>query len=88
MGNGYNGTVSVGGLFKPEQVNNIKGTLNRISSGLTLNITNIPAYVSSIRLRAEQLVTAVKAADGTPVQWQVVGDTGVRTLGLLAPRIR
>lgn len=85
MGNGYNGTVSVGGLFKPEQVNNIKGTLNRISSGLTLNITNIPAYVSSIRLRAEQLVTAVKAADGTPVQWQVVGDTGVRTLELLAP---
>lgn len=85
MGSGYNGAVLVGGLFKPEQINNIKGTLTRISSGLTLNITNIPAYVTSIRLRAEQLVTAVKAADGTPVQWQIVGDTGVRTLGLSTP---
>ncbi len=85
MGNGYNQSALVGGMFRPEQINNIKGVLNRISSGLTLNISNIPAYVTSVQLSAEQLVTAVKATDGTPVQWQTAGDSGIKVLGTMTP---
>lgn len=85
MGNAYKQSTLVGGLFKPEQIDNIKGVLNRVSAGLTFSITNIPAFVTSIRLRAEQLVTAVKVADGSPVQWQTAGDAGVKLLGSATP---
>lgn len=82
---GYMNGQSVGTSFKPEQINSIRGTLNRIVSGFTLDINNIPAYVTSVSLSAEQLVTATKATDGTPTLWQTAGDSGVKLLGSKTP---
>lgn len=85
MGSGYKNGILVGQTFKPGDINNVKGLLSRKSSGLTLDITAIPAFVKSISLSAEQLVTAIAAVDGTPVQWQTAGDAGVKLLGTLTP---
>lgn len=54
------------------------GTLKRLVSGLTLEVTNIPAYVNSMTLIAEQLVTATRATDGTALAWQTAGDSGIK----------
>ena len=75
----------IGTSFKPEQVNSIKGTLKRIVSGFTLDITNIPAYVTSISLTAEQLVTASRATDGIPTLWQTAGDASSKLIGSRTP---
>ena len=48
FGNGYQGTTLVGPVFKPSQINYVTGTLKRLVSGLTLEVTNIPAYVNSM----------------------------------------
>jgi hypothetical protein len=85
MANGYNHSILVGGAFKPGLIDNIQGNLTRLSSGLTLDIVNIPTTVTSVSLRAEQLVTAISAADGTPLQWQTAGDASVKLLGTLTP---
>lgn len=85
MGSGYMNATVVGSVFKPEQVNNIKGELARVVSGFTLDISSIPNYVTSITLVAEKLVTASKATDGTPLLWQSAGDTGVKSLGTKIP---
>lgn len=85
MANGYNQSILLGGTFRPELINNIQGNLTRLSSGFTLDITNVPAYVTSISLTAEQLVTAINTTDGTPRQWQIAGDAGVKLLGTLTP---
>ena len=79
MAVGYMNGQSIGTSFKPEQINNIQGTLKRIVSGLTLNLTNIPTYITSVSLIAEQLVTATRATDGTPRTWQTAGDSGLKT---------
>lgn len=84
-GEGYMKAQLIGTSFKPEQVNSIKGTLKRIVSGFTLDITNIPAYVTSISLTAEQLVTASRATDGIPTLWQTPGDAGSKTIGSRTP---
>ena len=60
-------------------------TLKRIVSGLTLDITNIPAYVTSISLTAEQLVTASRATDGIPTLWQTAGDASSKLIGSRTP---
>ena len=82
---GYKNGQLVGTSFQPEQIDNIKGTLKRIVSGLTVDISNIPAYVTSVSLSAEQLVSATRATDGVPTLWQTAGDSGLKTLGSLAP---
>lgn len=85
MGAGYNQTALVGNSFKPEQVTYIQGTLKRIVSGLTIRITGIPAYVTSVSLTAEQLVTATRATDGTALAWQTPGDGSAKTFGSRTP---
>lgn len=85
MGSGYMNETLIGGVFKPEQVNNIRGNLVRLVSGFTLDISSIPGYVTSMTLVAEKLVTTSKATDGTPLLWQNAGDSGVKTLGTKTP---
>ena len=50
-----------------------------------LEVTNVPAYVNSMTLIAEQLVTATRATDGTALTWQTAGDGGTKTLATQAP---
>ena len=85
MGTGYMKGAFVGSKFKPGQVNNVQGTLNRIVSGLSLDISNIPSVVTSISLVAEQLVTSTIGMDGSPLSWQTAGDSGVKLFGSKVP---
>lgn len=85
MGNAYLNSTLVGNTFKPEQINQVQGTLTRVVSGFTLDISNIPGYVSSVKLVAEQLVTATRATDGMPLAWQTAGDSGVKLLDTKTP---
>lgn len=85
IGTGYLKTTLVGQTFKPSQVDNVKGTLTRLVSGLSLQVNNVPGYVSSMTLSAEQLVTGINVMNGTPLTWQTAGDNGVKTLGTKIP---
>lgn len=86
MGDGLmNGTL-VGSAFKTGQINSVHGNLKRIVCGFTLSIANVPAYVTSVTLVAEQLVTALRASDGIPLLWQTAGDTGIKSLVTLTPQ--
>ncbi len=85
IGSGYRSGSLVGASFRPEQIDQIKGTLQRIVSGFTLEINQIPEFVSSITLNAEQLVTAVQANSGAPLTWQTAGDNGVKSFGKQVP---
>lgn len=84
-GQGYMNGSLVGTTFKPGQIDRIIGNLNRIVSGLSLNITNIPTGIASISLVAEQLVIASQAFDAMPALWQLAGDSGPKTLGTQSP---
>lgn len=55
----YNGSVPVGAYFKPDQINLLETTITRISSGLNLEIANVPDSVTSITLIAETLVKGI-----------------------------
>lgn len=85
IGTGYLNATMVGQIFKPSQVNNVKGTLTRLVSGLSLQVSNIPGYVKSMTLVAEQLVTGIKVTDAVPLMWQTAGDGGMKTLGTKLP---
>lgn len=85
QGTGYKDGNIVGESFRPDQINSARGTLHRIVSGLTLELNQIPAYVSSVTLIAEQLVTATRATDGTALQWQTSGDGTSRTMAVRSP---
>lgn len=85
MGTGYMNGTAVGQSFRSDQINNITGTLQRIVSGLTLTLNQIPGYVKSVTLVAEQLVTATRATDGTALQWQTTGDGASRTMAVRIP---
>ncbi len=76
---------SLGAIFVAQDGIKLTGNLTRIISGLSLEVTNIPAFVDSVTLVAEQLVTAIKARDGVPTAWQTVGDAGNKILGKLVP---
>lgn len=82
---GYLGTSPMGNAFLPAQVDNIKGTLTRLVSGLSFQVTAIPGYVNSMTLVAERLVTGLRPSDATPLTWQTAGDGGLKTLGMAAP---
>lgn len=82
---GYLNGTSVGVAFKPAQVNQLKGTLKRIVSAFSLQVTNIPAYVNSLSLAAENVVTSTRITDGNALQWQTAGDGAQRTLGTVQP---
>lgn len=76
----YNGATLQGDTFKPENGMRLSGTLKRIVSGLSVTINNIPAYVTSISLSAENLTRVTKAIDGAPLLSQITGDGGNRVL--------
>ena len=85
LGNAYSGGVLQGTAFKPGQINYVQGNLARMVSGLSLDVTGIPGYVSSVTLVAERLVTASKATDGTPLLGQTAGDTGLKVFETQVP---
>lgn len=86
MGNAYSASgVSQGTAFKPGQTKYVTGALTRVVSGLSLNITGIPGYITSITLVAERLVTASKSTDGTPLLWQTAGDAGLKVFETQVP---
>lgn len=85
LGNAYSGSVLQGTAFKPGQINYVTGNLKRIVSGLSLSLTGIPGYVSSVTLVAERLATASKATDGTPLSGQTAGDGGLKTFETQVP---
>lgn len=85
QGTGYMNGTAIGTSFRPDQINSVSGTLVRIVSGLTLVLNQIPDYVKSVTLVAEQLVTATRATDGTALQWQTTGDGASRTLAVRIP---
>ena len=85
IGSGYLKTAIVGQTFKPLQVDNVKGTLTRLVSGLSLQVNNVPGYVNSVTLAAEQLVTGIRITDAAPLLWQTTGDSGIKTLGTKMP---
>lgn len=85
IGTGYFKGTLVGQTFKPTEVTNVQGTLTRLVSGLSLSVDNIPGEVESVTLAAEQLVTGMRITDAAPLTWQTAGDSGVKTLGTMAP---
>lgn len=85
LGEGYKNTTPVGTRFTPSQINHVKGRLQRLVGGLTLEIHTIPVSVSALSLTAEQLVTAARAFDGAPLAWQTAGDSGNKLLGTQTP---
>lgn len=82
---GYLNNIAVGSAFRPEQINQVTGTLKRIVSGFTLSVSNIPAYVKSVSLVARQLVSASKITDGSPLIPQSAGDGIARTFEAKVP---
>lgn len=85
LGIGYMNSTMAGPAFKPSQINNVKGTLVRLVSGLSLQINNVPGYVKSMTLVAERLVTGIRASDAAPLTWQTAGDGNFKTLGTRTP---
>lgn len=84
-GTGYLKNTMVGQRFKPSQVDNVRGTLTRLVSALSLQVNNVPGYVNAMTLTAEQLVTGIRITDATPLTWQTVDDSGTKTLGTKMP---
>lgn len=84
-GTGYKKELPVSTIFTTSQIDKIQGNLTRMVSGLTMSISNIPDFVTSISLEAEQLVTASIVKDGSPSSWQTSGDTGIKVLGNQIP---
>lgn len=86
------GDAAIGQSFSPQNVKTLKGTLQRLVSGVSLKITGIPAYVKSVTLSAEQLVQASAIAPaipsdtaGRPTVWQTAGDANNKVLATVAP---
>jgi hypothetical protein len=81
----YNGNVLVGDYFKPSEITNLRGTMKRIVSGLSIAVTGIPSAVLSVELLADNLTKAVKLIGATPTVWQTSGDFSSRSLGIQVP---
>ena len=81
----YNGATLVGTTFRPEQNYTLSGNLTRLVSGFSINITDIPTYVKSISLVAENLTKASKATDASIVLSQTAGDGGNRLIEKKTP---
>lgn len=84
-GTGYLKNVLVGQKFKPSQVDNVKGTLTRLVSALSLQVNNVPGYVNAMTLIAERLVTGIRITDAAPLAWQTDDDSETKTLGTKKP---
>lgn len=77
-----NNGIPLGTTFTTEKQTsiNLNGTLKRIVSAISIEITDIPLFVNSITLVARQMVKAVKAVDATPTIVQFDGDGENRTI--------
>lgn len=84
-GTGYLKNVLVGQKFKPSQVDNVRGTLTRLVSALSLQVNNVPGYVNAMTLIAERLVTGIRITDAAPLAWQTDDDSETKTLGTKKP---
>ncbi len=70
--------------FLPDKTELLTGELTRIVSGLSVTITDIPTYVESISLIAENLTISSTAVTGSVVLFQ---DTGRNEDSLLATQV-
>ncbi len=70
MATAYNNNVSIGTKFLPQKTIKLTGNLKRLVAGLSVEVTGVPAFVDSITLVAQQLVTGIRATDGTPLAWE------------------
>lgn len=79
------GSTDLGTAFFPTTSDPIrlKGQLKRAVSGISVSITGIPAYVQSISLRANNMVTAMKVVDNNSTQLAAIGVN--KTLATLVP---
>ncbi len=90
---GFDGIpASIGKSFLPEEVHSVQGTLTRLASGVSVTVSDIPAFVTSVSLAAEQLVAATRPVifasgdtEALPTVWQTPGDGGPRTLATAVP---
>ncbi len=81
----YSGTRPAGTAFRPGQGLTLSGTLKRIVSGLSVTITDVPAFVKSVSLVAENLTKASKATDGSIVLSQTASDEESRIIRKMVP---
>lgn len=85
IANVYNLVIPVGTTFRAEQGYTLSADLKRLVSGLSITISNVPSFVRSITLTAENLVKASRATDAAATQWQTTGDGGNRILDKKSP---
>lgn len=74
------GSTTLGPVFVPDDGITLSGTLGRIVSGLGVKITNIPSYVNSVTLLADNMVKAIRVADTTIAVMQTAGDNESRVI--------
>lgn len=70
-------------VFIPTTGVNLQGKLGRIISGLGVRITNIPGYVKSVTLSADNMIKAIRLVDTTATVVQVAGDNESRNIRTL-----
>lgn len=83
------GTTVLGETFLPEQMQpngyTLSGNLNRLVSGLSMSVSNIPSYVKSLTLVAENLTKISKATNAAVLLSQTPGDNENRVLDKKTP---
>lgn len=67
-------------VFIPTSGSNLKGKLGRIISALGVKVTNIPGYVKSVSLLADNMIKAIRLSDTTVSVIQVPGDNESRII--------
>lgn len=79
----FSGTTDQGVYFKPEQGYDLSGTLTRMVGGISVQLTNVPDYVSSIKLRAEKVSNNIKLTNS--YTQSMLSAAGGYVLGTAAP---
>lgn len=64
----FKDNILQGTQFRPANDLLIKGTLKRLTSGISMTITEVPNYVASITLRGGTLCKSVKLSDNKPYE--------------------
>lgn len=85
MATAYDGATPKGDAFKPESAYTVSGTLQRLVSGVSVKVTDVPSFVKSITLSAENLVKASFARNGVVSLYQTTGDGGTRIINKKSP---
>lgn len=63
----------------------LEGELTRLVSGLIFTLTNIPSFITSVTLKAENMVKATRVIDRSVALVQTTGDSEERTIRTLIP---